>query len=150
MCIWREVRNFASHWWFSLQRCCKMFCFCQTALCRMYVCTLWTSCLRAKIHYYYMWPFAKKLYFGWIITMTSSNGISWKLPPPEMRAGCAPGRDYTLDGTNIFTLMKHKLLRNTHEWRHHAYYNVVLRWLPNTSIYKMHEGVGGCEGPRVI
>ena len=24
--------------------------------------------------------------------------------------------------------MKHKLLRQTHEWRHHAYYNVVLRF----------------------
>jgi len=29
-------------------------------------------------------------------------------------------------------------------------YNVVLRLLPSTSIYKMHEGVGGCEGPGVI
>jgi len=27
MRIWREVRNFAWHWWFSLQRCCKTFCF---------------------------------------------------------------------------------------------------------------------------
>ena len=26
-------------------------------------------------------------------------------------------------------------------------YNVALRLLPSTSIYKMHEGVGGCEGP---
>ena len=42
------------------------------------------------------------------------------------------------------------LLRYTHEWRHHAYYNVVLRWLPSTSIYKMLEGLGGCEGPKVI
>jgi len=37
-------------------------------------------------------------------------------------------REYTLDGANTFTLMKHKLLRHTHERRHHAYYNVVLRW----------------------
>ena len=44
---------------------------------------LWTSCLRAKIQYYNTWPFAKKLYHGWISTMTSSNEISWKLPPPR-------------------------------------------------------------------
>ena len=38
-------------------------------------------------------------------------------------------REYMLDGANTFTLMKRKLLRLTHEWRHHAYYNVVVRWL---------------------
>jgi len=27
---------------------------------------LWTSCLRAKMHYYYIWPFVKKLSHGWI------------------------------------------------------------------------------------
>jgi len=27
MRVWREVRNFAWHWSFSLQRCCKTFCF---------------------------------------------------------------------------------------------------------------------------
>jgi len=71
-----QVRNFAWHRWFSLQRCCKPFCFVcfyWPALCRMFVFVLWTSCLRVKIHYYYMWPFAKKLYHGWISTMTSSN-----------------------------------------------------------------------------
>ena len=95
MRIWREVRNFAWHRWFSLQRCCKTFCFYEPALCRMCVFVLWTSCLRAKIHYYYMWPFAKKLYHGWISTMTSSNEISWKLPPPpKWRAGCAPEPDH--------------------------------------------------------
>jgi len=47
----------------------------------MCVFVLWTSCLRAKIRYYCMWPFAKKLYHGWISTMTSSNEISWKFPP---------------------------------------------------------------------
>ena len=56
----------------------------------MCVFVLWTSCLRAKIHYYYMWPFAKKLYHGWTSTMTSSNEISWKLPTPKWTAGCAP------------------------------------------------------------
>ena len=54
------------------------------------VCILWTSCLRAKMHYYYMWPFAKKLYHGWISTSTSSNKISWKLPPPEMKNWLRP------------------------------------------------------------
>jgi len=42
-------------------------------------------------------------------------------------------REYTLDGANTFTLIKHKLLihllwwntRHTHEWRHYAYYNVI-------------------------
>jgi len=29
-------------------------------------------------------------------------------------------------------------------------YNVLLRVLPSTSIYKMHEGVGGCEVLGVI
>ena len=43
-----------------------------------------------KIHYYYMWPFAKKLCHGWISTMTSSNEISCKLPPPEMKSWLRP------------------------------------------------------------
>jgi len=89
MRIWREVRHFAWHWWFSLQRCCKTFCF-NSVVQNVCVCTLLTSCLGAKIHYYYMWPLAKKLYHGWISTMTSSYEISWKLPPPKWRAGCAP------------------------------------------------------------
>ena len=56
----------------------------------MCVFVLWTSCLRAKIHYYYMRLFAKKLYHGWISTMTSSNEISWKLSPPEMKRWLRP------------------------------------------------------------
>ena len=59
-------------------------------------------------------------------------------------------REYTLDGANTCTLMKHKLVSHKHERRHHDYYNVVLWWLPSTSIYKMHEGVGVCEGPGVV
>jgi len=27
MSMWREVRYFAWHRWFNLQRCCKTFCF---------------------------------------------------------------------------------------------------------------------------
>jgi len=39
----------------------------------------------------YLWPFAKKLYHGWISMVTLSNEIAWKLsPPPKWRAGCAP------------------------------------------------------------
>ena len=34
--------------------------------------------LRRKL---YLWPFAKKLYHGWISMVTSSNKISWKLSP---------------------------------------------------------------------
>ena len=56
----------------------------------MCVFVLWTSCLLAKMQYYYKWPFAKKLHHGWLSTMTSSNEISWKLSPPKWRAGCAP------------------------------------------------------------
>ena len=40
--------------WFSLQWCCKTFCFVcfyQPALCRKCVFVLWTSSLRAKLHY---------------------------------------------------------------------------------------------------
>jgi len=65
---------------FNNQRCAECVC----------VFVLWTSCRRVQMHYYYMWPFAKKLYHGWISTMTSSNEISWRLPPPKWRAGCAP------------------------------------------------------------
>ena len=93
-----QVRNFAWHQWFSLQRCCKRFCFflSNSVVQNVCVCMLRTSCLRAKIHYYYMWPFAKKLYHGWISTMTSSNEISWKLHlTPKWRAGSAPGRRLT-------------------------------------------------------
>jgi len=44
-----------------------------------------------KPYHYYMWPFAKKLYYSWISTMTSSNEISWKLPPPpEMKSWLCP------------------------------------------------------------
>ena len=45
---------------------------------------------------------------------------------------------HTLDGANRFTLMKHKHKEHEHEWRHHDYYNVVLRWLLSTPICKMH------------
>jgi len=37
-----------------------------------------------------MWPFAKKLYHGWISTMTSSNEISCKLFHPEMKSWLRP------------------------------------------------------------
>jgi len=55
------------------------------ALCRMYVFVQSTSCLRAKIHYLHLWPFAKNLYHGWISTMTSSNSA-----PPEMKSWLRP------------------------------------------------------------
>ena len=35
----------------------------------------------------YLWPFAKKLYYGWISTMTSSNE---NCPPPEMKSWLRP------------------------------------------------------------
>jgi len=38
-------------------------------------------------------------------------------------------KKYTLDGANTFTLMKHKHKGHTHDWRHHYFHNVVLRWL---------------------
>ena len=75
-----------------------------------------TSCRRAKIqNYYHMWPFAKKLYHGWISTMTSSNKISLKLPPPKLRAGCAPGLHRKLRRTALHQRPKqmfyHELIR---------------------------------------
>jgi len=51
---------------------------------------------------------------------------------------------------HLLLLIKHKLLRHTCERRYHDYYNVELRRLPSTSMYKVHEGVGGSEGPRII
>ena len=38
----------------------------------------------------YLWPLAKKLYHGWINTLTSSNESSWKLLPPEMQNWLRP------------------------------------------------------------
>ena len=38
----------------------------------------------------YLWPFAKKVYHGWVSMMTSSNEILWKLPPPEMKSWLRP------------------------------------------------------------
>jgi len=58
---------------------------CAECMCLYYVLRV---CGQKK--HYYMWPFAKKLYHGWISTMTSSNEILWKLPSPKWRAGCAP------------------------------------------------------------
>jgi len=50
------VKNVSVTLWFCLQRRCKTFCFVcfyQPALCRKCVFVLWTSCLRAKMPYYY-------------------------------------------------------------------------------------------------
>jgi len=100
-----QVRNFAWHRWFSFQRCCNVL-FCLFLLISVMqnecVCMLWTSCPRAKIHYYYMWPFAKRLYHGWISTMASSNDFSWKLPPTKWIAGCASGYSQRFNKTCIF------------------------------------------------
>ena len=55
------------------------------------VCTMdFVSASKNTLVLGYMWPFAKKLYHGWISTMTSSNEISWKLPPPEMKSWLHP------------------------------------------------------------
>jgi len=94
MRVWREVRNFAWHSWFSLQRRCETLFLLTSVVQNVGVCMPCSSCLRAKIHFYYRWPFAKKLYHSWIYSMTSSNKISWKLPPPKWRAGCAFAHQY--------------------------------------------------------
>jgi len=47
-----------------------------------------------------------------------------------------------LNGANKFTSMKHKHEGYRHKWRHHDFYNIVLRWLSGTPIYKMHGGSG--------
>jgi len=68
----------------------------------------------------------------------------------ERKRGCIRGgsRKYTLDGANTFTLMKHKHKGHTNEWRHHDYYNVVMRLPPS-------QGRGGAmeaqfPGRRII
>ena len=61
-------------------------------------------------------------------------------------------REYTAHGAKTFTLMKHKSIRHMHEWRYRDYYNVVGN-CDDFQVYrfkKMHEGVGGCEGPGII
>jgi len=50
----------------------------------MCVCILGTSCLRAKMHYYYLWQFAKKL--RWRHRMKFHENCL----PPKWRAGSAP------------------------------------------------------------
>ena len=41
----------------------------------------------------YLWSFAKKLYHGWISTMTPANEISWKLPLLQMKSLLRPWPD---------------------------------------------------------
>ena len=91
MRIWREVRNFAWHRWFSLQRCCKMLfrLFLLTRVVQnLCVCTM--DFLSAGKKYYYKWPFAKKLYQ--VVPRLNENDdvIEWNFmkiaPPPEMKS----------------------------------------------------------------
>jgi len=73
---------------------------------------------------------------------------TWKTQIHEGRRGYihSGSREYTLDGANIFTVMKHKVLRHTHELRHDAYYNVVLRWRP--SIHRFKKCMMGWEAAK--
>jgi len=81
MRIWREVRNFAWHWWFSLQRCCKTLFFINQG-CAECVCLHIMDFVSAGKNTLFLYlTVCEKLYHGWISTMTSSNEISWKLPP---------------------------------------------------------------------
>ena len=89
MRIWREVRNFASQK-FRLTPVIRPPTLLQNVLFYLFlltsvvqnvcVCTvdIVSASKNTYYYYYYMWPFAKKLYHGWISTMTSSNEISWK------------------------------------------------------------------------
>ena len=53
--------------------------------------------------------------------------VTWNTQIHEGRRGYIHrgSREYTFDGANTITLMKHKLLRYTYEWSHPAYYNVL-------------------------
>jgi len=55
--------------------------------------------------------------------------------------------NYTLDGANTFTLMKHM-----HEWRHHARLLSCRDAITSkyTRFIKCMGAVGGCERPGVI
>jgi len=68
---------------------------------------LWTLCLWAKMHNYYIWQFVKNLYHGWISTMTSSNEILWKFPPTKWRAGCAPASRWSWRLTSVHAFQVH-------------------------------------------
>jgi len=57
-------------------------------------------------------------------------------------------KSYTLGGANTFPLMKHKYKGHTYDWRHHYFYNVVLRWISKcTDLKNAWVMVGGCKGP---
>jgi len=38
-------------------------------------------------------------------------------------------KKYTLHRASTFNVMKHKHKGHRHDWRHHYFYNVLLRWL---------------------
>ena len=90
-----QVRNVAWHQWFSLQRCCNTFCFvfnqrCAECLC-LYTVDFVSAGKNTLLLYVTVYKKVVVAYHGWISTMTSSNEISWKSPPPKWRAGCDPG-----------------------------------------------------------
>ena len=66
-------------------------------------------------YYYYIWPFVKKLYHGWVSTMTSSNEILWELPPPEIKSWLRPCLQVTFE-INLCACISsalHRCLRET-------------------------------------
>ena len=93
MRIWCEVRNFAWHWWFSLQRC-KTFCFClfllTSVLQNVCLCTMDFVSAGKNTYYYYMWTVCEK-----VVPRLNKHDdvIEWnfmKLPPPEMKSWLRP------------------------------------------------------------
>ena len=69
-----------------------------------------------------MWPFAKKLYYGWISTMTSSNEISWKLlPPNNSRLHLFPFSNCDINPNPTY-LPKHQMLSPNHQFSQRSQY----------------------------
>jgi len=122
----------------------------------MCVFVLWTSCLGVKIHnYYYMWPFAKKMYHGWISTMTSSNEISWNFPPPEMKSWLRPlpnaifhcwcwrqlARAKSIKHFRfVFWARKTQSGKKTYKWNHHTQIENVIQSYPSRKARQGSQG----------
>jgi len=106
MRIRREVRNFAWHCWFSLQCCCKTFCF-QPALCRMCVLIYCGLRVRGKNALLLYMTVCEKV-VPWLDKY--DDVIKWsfmKIPPPKWRAGCAPASRWSWILTSLHVFQVH-------------------------------------------
>jgi len=104
---WREVRNFAWQRWFSLQCCCKTFCFvcfqrC-LALCRMCVFVHYGLRVCGQKYIILLYVIVCEKVVPWL--NKHDDVIEWHFvkiaPSPKWRAGCAPAVTLWFDKTNI-------------------------------------------------